>query len=225
MQTETTATTTATPEGAAAATTAATPPATSTGTAPAPAGDSTQTTTPSTAATAATGESGKPAGEAKPAIGAPEKYEPFKLADGALSAEELAATETKARELGLSQEAAQKFAELRAADKAGFIQAQQQAVDDARATWVAEIKADKVLGGEKFAENLAVASAGLKAVDPDGAMKALLDRTGMGDHPEVIRLFHRVGKALAPDSIVPGGKAPQGARDARSFYAASNMNP
>ncbi|WP_442975221.1 glutamate--tRNA ligase family protein, partial [Salmonella enterica] len=83
---------------------------------------------PSTAATAATSESGKPAGEAKPATGAPEKYEPFKLADGALSADELAGVETAARELGLSQEAAQRFAEMRAADKAGFVTAQQQAV-------------------------------------------------------------------------------------------------
>lgn len=215
MTTETTAPPTApTPEGQ-AATTAATPPATSEATAAAPAGDSTQTTAPGASATAA---------EQKPA-GVPEKYEPLKLEGDPLTAEELARVETDARGLGLSQEGAQKLAELRAADKAGFAQAQQQAVADARASWVAEIKADKVLGGEKFAENLAVASAGLKAVDPDGAMKALLDRTGMGDHPEVIRLFHRVGKALAPDSIVPGGKAPGAPADARRLYGVSNMNP
>jgi hypothetical protein len=230
MTTETTATTTApAPEGA-AATTAATPPATSTTTAAAPAGtEGATTTTPGATtttppATAATGEGDK-SGETKPATGAPEKYEAFKLADGALTAEELAATETQARELGLSQEAAQKFAELRAADKAGLVQAQQQAVADARASWVAEVKADKVLGGDALTENLAVAKAGLQALDPDGAMQKLLETSGMGDHPEVIRLFHRAGKALAPDRVVPGGKAPNGTRDARSFYAASNMNP
>jgi hypothetical protein len=137
----------------------------------------------------------------------------------------MARVETDARGLGLTQEGAQKLAELRAADKASFAQAQQQAVADARATWVAEIKADKALGGDKLTENLAVAKAGLQALDPDGSMQKLLEGTGLGDHPEVIRLFHRAGKALAPDTVVPGGKAPSGARDARSFYAASNMNP
>lgn len=228
MQTETTATTTAPPPEGAAATTAATPPASSAATAVPPAGDQGATTTPPAGATtppatAAQGQDGKPAGEAKPA-GVPEKYEPFKLAEGALSADELAGVEATARDLGLSQEGAQKLAELRAADKASFAQAQQQVVADARATWVAEIKADKTLGGDKLTESLAVAKAGVQALDPDGTFQKLLEATGFGDHPEVVRLFHRAGKALAPDSVVPGGKAPSGAQSlAQRMYP--GMNP
>ena len=53
----------------------------------------------------------------------------------------------------------------------------------------------------------------------------VLEESGLGNHPEVIRVFYRAGKAISEDRFVAGqaGKTNQG--DARRLYAASNMNP
>ncbi len=161
--------------------------------------------------------------------GAPEKYEPFKVGDAALGADDQAAVEALSRDLDLTQEAAQKLAASRAADRTAATEAQQKAVADARTGWVNEVKADKELGGDKLAENLGVAKAGLKHYDPDGKLAELLDSTGFGDHPEVIRYFHRVGKAVGPDGSLPGRggtpNSPNTASAAQRLYANSNMNP
>jgi hypothetical protein len=212
-------------DGATTTDAAASQPAGATGTqAAADAGTTTQTQQTTADTTAA---EAKP-GDAKPAdapkTGAPEKYEAFKVADGALSADDIAKVETLARELNLSQEGAQKLAEIRAADKADSAKAQAQALTDARAAWVTQTKDDKELGGEKLAENLAVAKKGLQALDPDGAVQKLLEVTGFGDHPEVIRMFHRAGKAMSEDSLVLNGKAPAGAAKSIAQRLFPNMN-
>lgn len=139
--------------------------------------------------------------EAKPQ-GAPEKYE-LKLDEGALTADEVAGVETLAKSLGLSQEQAQKLAEQRATDKAAAQDAVKQQVADLRAGWVAEIKADKELGGDKLPETLAVASKVLKDYDKSGEVTAWLNASGMGDSPMAIRFFHSIGKALSEDRFVP----------------------
>jgi hypothetical protein len=154
--------------------------------------------------------------QAKPA-GAPEKYEAFKLADGALTADEVAAVEKLARDLNLPQDAAQKLAETRAADKAAFSQQMQQTLSDTRAQWVDAVKTDKEIGGDKLPEALAVAKKGLQFADPQGTVAKLLESTGFGDHPDVIRLFHRIGKQISEDRFVPAnGSAAPGATDAAS---------
>ena len=33
----------------------------------------------------------------------------------------------------------------------------------------------------------------------------MLDSSGLGNHPEMIRFLHRVGKAISEDSVVVGG--------------------
>ena len=32
----------------------------------------------------------------------------------------------------------------------------------------------------------------------------MMDATGFGDHPEVIRMFHKIGKQVSEDTFVPG---------------------
>jgi hypothetical protein len=41
-------------------------------------------------------------------------------------------------------------------------------------------------------------------------LKAALEQTGMGNHPELVRLFAKVGKAMGEDSLVAGGKSSGG---------------
>lgn len=165
----------------------------------------------------AKGEEGK-AGEKQ---GAPESYE-FKAPEGKeFSPEVLGAFSEAAKDLDLPQEAAQKMLDKLAP---AFAERQTRAVEAARAQWATDSRSDKEFGGDKLDENLATAK---KALDTFATpeLRALLDESGLGNHPEVIRMFYRTGKAISEDRFVTGqaGKTNQG--DARRLYAASNMNP
>lgn len=172
--------------------------------------------------------SDKPAGDkpaddqAKPA-GAPEKYE-FKSPEGMqFDAALLTDFETVARELDMPQDAAQKLVETMGPKIAAQHAAQQQeAFKNLNNTWIEATKSDKEFGGDKLAENLAVAKKALdKTASPE--LRTLLNETGLGNHPEVIRHFVKIGKTLSEDTFVPGG-APSGpANDAKAMYPNSNM--
>lgn len=164
----------------------------------------------------------KPASEqGKPQQGAPESYE-FKAPEGKeFSPETLGAFAEAAKESGLTQESAQKMLDKIAP---AFAQRQAQAVEAARAQWATESQGDKEFGGAKLTENLGIAKKALDAfATPE--LRTLLDQSGLGNHPEIIRLLFRAGKAISEDRFVSGqgGNPKQG--DARRLYAASNMNP
>lgn len=150
----------------------------------------------------AEGDAGKPEG-------APEKYE-FKAVEGAeVGAETLAEFSEVAKDLGLSQDAAQKILDRMAPSIA---RRQAEAVETARVQWADAARADKEFGGDKLPENLAVAK---KALDAFGTpeLRTLLNESGLGNHPEVIRVLYRAGKAISEDGIVAGTRAPQSDSD------------
>lgn len=109
------------------------------------------------------------------------------------------------------------------------LQAQEKQAEAYRATqaqWIEDAKADKEFGGSGFDQNLAVAN---QALDAFGTpeLVSLLRTTGFGNHPEVIRAFVKIGKAVGEDKLV--------VRDAVSRYPGEekslaqrlypNMNP
>lgn len=71
------------------------------------------------------------------------------------------------------------------------------------AQWEADAKADKVIGGAKYDENVATALKGVAAV-ADDEFRALMDQTGLGNHPAVIRAFLKVGQQIADTPVVKG---------------------
>lgn len=160
-------------------------------------------------------------GQEKKPEGAPESYE-FKAPDG-VSFDEgvIGAFSEVAKDLNLPQDQAQKVLDK----MAPVIAARQlEQLEAARVEWADAAKADKEFGGEKLTENLGTAKKALDAfATPE--LRVLLDQSGLGNHPEVIRMFYRAGKAISEDRFVSGqgGKSNQG--DARRLYAASNMNP
>lgn len=149
----------------------------------------------------------------------PERYE-FSAADGReYDAEVLAAFEDVAREAGLSNEKAN----LVLGRMSEMLEARQQSqLEAARGLWLDEVRADKEIGGGKLPENLAVAKRALQAFG-SAELTELLNRSGLGNHPEVIRMFYRAGRALSEDGMVNGNKGE--ALTAQSFYGNSNMNP
>lgn len=197
------------PTAAAPAAPAAAPAAAAT---PAPAAPATGTT-PATPAPAATGTvltSDKPAateaqGDKPAAPAVPDTYE-FKAAEGAQVDTKLAGeVGTLAKELGLSQEAAQKLYERDAGRIAALqAEAKDQLLEASRTTWLEELKADKDLGGTKFVETAEIAK---RAVETFGtpALKQILNETGLGNHPELVRTFAKIGRLLADDTLTPPG--------------------
>jgi hypothetical protein len=113
-----------------------------------------------------------------------------------------------ARELNLTQDAAQKILDRMGPTLASRQESQVKAI---RGEWVASARSDQEFGGDKLAENLSTAK---KALDTFGSseLRTLLNTSGLGDHPEVIRFMYRAGKAISEDRIVTGsvGQAKNG---------------
>jgi len=151
----------------------------------------------------------KPATEvAKPATGAPEKYEDFKAPEGMqFDPEVITSFSAAAKEANLTQDAAQKLVEKMAP---ALAQRQLDQVKAIHAEWTEQSKTDAEFGGDKFQENLAIAKKAINAFDPlpEGQkttpLRTLLDMTGIGNHPEFLRLLIHAGKAISGDTYVGG---------------------
>lgn len=153
--------------------------------------------------------------------GAPEAYAEFTVPEGYEFSGELSEEfKTVAKELNLSQEQAQRLIDL----DMKRLQSSDNALQQASAEWSESAKSDKEFGGDKLSENISLAK---KALDTFGTpeLRNLLEETGLGNHPEIIRAFYRAGKAISEDGFVAGGGNPSRKSDARSLYAKSNMNP
>lgn len=156
--------------------------------------------------------------------GAPEAYADFTAPEGmTFNPEAMAEFTGLAKEMNLSQENAQKMADL-GGKLVQKVQADQmKQIEQAQAQWASDARADKEFGGDKLGENMALANQALKAfASPE--LTTLLKESGLGNHPEIIRVFWKVGQAISSDSLVPGGKKP-GEQGAQGFYGNSNMNP
>jgi hypothetical protein len=148
---------------------------------------------------------------------APEKYE-FKIPEGAeVDASVVDAFSDAAKGLKLSQEAAQSVVDKVIPAMQARQAAQIQAIHEG---WQTSARVDKEFGGEKLTENLAVAK---KALDQFGTpeLKTLLNASGLGNNPEVIRLLYRAGKAISEEKYVGGTKSDP--TSPVSLYPNSNM--
>jgi hypothetical protein len=132
---------------------------------------------------------------------APEEYKEFTAPEGVKFDDVvLSDLKTVAKELNLSQEAAQKIVDL----GAKLAQRQAEAASALRSEWVEKTKADKEIGGDALDENRAVAVRALEAFGTPELNKLLQD-TGLHEHPEMIRAFYRAGKAISDDKLVTSG--------------------
>lgn len=141
----------------------------------------------------------------------PEKYE-IKFGDLDADPAVMEKFTPLAKELGLTQDAAQKLATFHAEQMATATAAQTSALDASikslKDQWSAATRADPefghMAGGKTFEENGAFIAKGLASFGTPALNKALID-SGMGNHPEIARYFYRVGKAVSEDTIRVGG--------------------
>lgn len=164
-------------------------------------------------------QDGKPADGDKPADksddkeqkpeGAPEKYE-FKPAEGQeLDTSALEQFEPIAREMNLTNEQAQKMVDLYGTKIMPMVQQQQvEAWQKTTEQWAADVKADKEIGGDKLTGNLSAAQRALAQFGTH-ELKEYLEGTGLGNHPELVKAFVKIGKAMSEDGMVTGKESGQ----------------
>jgi hypothetical protein len=138
----------------------------------------------------------------KPVEGAPEKYD-FKFDEGkTVDAGILDVYSEVAKELNLTQDAAQKML----SKIAPVIEGQQlQRIEAVKNEWTQASVTDKEFGGDKLQENLQVAEKALSQFGTD-QLRALLKQSGLANNPEVIRFMYRAGRQLSEDTVVSGNK-------------------
>lgn len=160
-----------------------------------------------------------PAEGAPPVEGAPEEYADFTVPEGMALTESIETLKAFAKEKNLSQEETQKLVDMGTQAVQRTENAFKEHITAARTQWTEASKTDKEFGGDALSESVAVAR---KALDTFGTqeLSSMLHESGLGNHPEVIRLLYRVGKAVSEDRMIPGGKKPEGAGKtaADAFY-------
>lgn len=147
----------------------------------------------------------------------PETYE-LKMPEG-VELDKAAADEFTAiaKELKLDQATAQKLADVAAAQALRRVEQHVQQVT----AWAEQVKADKEIGGDKFDENLGVARKALSTFGSPELAK-LLDDSGFGNHPEIVKAFYKVGKAISEDRFVGGAAKGNDTDPAKKLFP--NMN-
>lgn len=146
------------------------------------------------------------AGEQK--TGAPDKYD-LKLPEKTtLDKDDVAAIEVIARENNWTNEQAQ-----------AAIQAHHDTLLETSARFLEATKADKTYGGDKLAQSQARAKAVIDRVRPAdhprrAAFTALLDKSGYGNHIEILSFLADLGAMTEEDGAVTGEGAARGTRSA-----------
>ena len=156
------------------------------------------------AAAAAAAAKSDPAAVAPAAPAVPEKYD-LKVPDGTTLAQEaIDEIAAFAREQGLSNEAAQKQLDREVGIRKSIAAGAESQLASYRNAWAEATKADPEIGGPKLE---ATTQAALRARDhyATPALRKMLDDTGYGNHPEVVRLFAKIGTALNEPKIPQPG--------------------
>lgn len=144
--------------------------------------------------------------EKKSDAGAPEKYADFKLPEGyEFDEAELGKATTLFKELGLSQDAAQKLVDHYSANSLQAADAPYKAWADLQKQWVGDI-ADR-FGSKADSVRTDIGKA-IATLPPSLArsFNAALDLTGAGSNPDIVEGLHIMLKGL-----VEGGSVRQGA--------------
>lgn len=145
----------------------------------------------------------------------PLAYADFALPDGVeVDADTLDEARGLLAELKLPQEQAQRLVDFYAGRMRRFGEAQAGAWATLNEKWVADVKADREIGGDRMAETMAAATRAMDRFGTPGLREALM-MTGAGNHPEIIRFVARVGRATAEDRFfAAAGASTDAARSA-----------
>lgn len=151
--------------------------------------------------------------EAKPGEAAtvPDKYE-FKAPEGhELDAKAIEAVTPIFKELGLTQDQAQKLVAFQATRDAASADAGMKLVEAQRTEWRSEVIKDPTIGNgtdglkDSVKADIAKAISSIGDAKAQDAFKQAMDLTGAGDNPAFVRAFAAMGKLLSEGTAVRGG--------------------
>lgn len=175
---------------------------------------------------------GAEGGDKGAAAGAPEKYE-LTPPDGfeQIDADALAEAEPVLRELNLNNEQAQKLMPAAANLVKRTLDRAEKAITDRaiaqRKEWADAFEADQDLGGANKAKTLADAARAFDhyGIKPGEGLRQLLDESGLGNHPDMIRFVARIGRDLDEGSFERGGAGSESLTPAERFYGKGYGKP
>jgi len=141
----------------------------------------------------------------------PAEYKLTKPEKSVLSDESVAKIAAFAKEHGLSQKQAeaqlQRENQVLSEARQTFEAESQAKMAEVQDSWVATAKNDKEYGGAEFAKNTELAKRVLaKYGTPE--FNAILDdpkQGRFGNHPELMRVLYRIGKAMSEDQLIMPG--------------------
>ena len=174
-------------------------------------------------------------------------YEPFTIPEGfTMDEAQTSDVSAVAKEFGLDQAQAQKMVDKHF----DIISKNNDLVSAAQETrmkeWAGQAMADKEFGGANLPDNMAGARKAMNsfsqpAVDADGKailhqegslkgqqmseVEVLMNESGWGNHPAMIRVFHRINQAMSEDSFVQGDMKPREQKKtaAETMYPSMNQ--
>jgi hypothetical protein len=126
------------------------------------------------------------------------------------------------KELKLTNEQANKVAALVPKVQERLIQQQNDAFAETRTQWAKQAQEDPEIGGKNWKSTQSLAAKALDhfvgpAADDKGnknEFRQLLDDTGLGNHPAMIRFCRKVGEGLAEDgTLARGSEGPRAKPD------------
>jgi hypothetical protein len=136
------------------------------------------------------------------------------------------------KELGLTQEQAQKLVSFQAEQQLAAANAPQEAYNTMRENWRKEVFADKSLAsGDKLLPEVSAGIAkAIESLGPEIAkpFREIMDLSGVGDNPAFVRAMFKFSQAFTEGTHVTGkGPAPTGqtAPDAKPVSIANAMYP
>jgi len=147
----------------------------------------------------------------------PEKYD-LKLPDGSfLDQGRIDKVALHAKEYGLNNEQAQKLLESEHEAVSSYAQNLQKEFESQHKGWLEAIKNDKEIGGDSYQENIEQAHRVLKRFGNEAFFKEL-ETTKLGDHPELVRTFVRISKALSEDKLIMAGAQSPGKKSIEDIF-------
>lgn len=177
-------------------------------------------------------EAKKPEPEAKPsekpaAPAEPAKPEVFELEvpkDGLLTKEYVTQFQKDAIAAGLSKDEAKDLLDTQHRAVQDFDSRTKASVEQAKLEWRNQSRADTEIGGDNFNKT---AELSRRVVEKFGneAFRKLLDQSGFGNYPEVLRFLSKVGSAFSEDQLKAGNPSSGGTQKSREEILFGGTTP
>ncbi len=160
-------------------------------------------------------DEGQAVKEGSPTPTPPIEYTDFSIPEGVeIDKGMLEKFKSTVQKVNLPQEVAQEIIDLSIERERQRAAAQEEAWSEILTDWRNKAESHKEYGGAKLQDNLKAIQETIQKLLPDPEeQKQLfqdLDMTGMGNHPVLVHLLHKVAQVVREDSFIPPPGSPGG---------------